>query len=130
MDNSVLVKFVKRKSIPIDIIPGTFYWVENEGDKIQLWFTSESNGLILLNEDITEKIAEVEGDIEAIQGILEGIDLSSYLTDSDLEGYVTMTELDERLEQIADNIELTDSDYDAIAERIGGGDIDLTWREI
>ena len=105
-----LVQFRYRKSKPTDPVKGSFYWVELE-DKIQIWFSpdgTEENLILLSNEvdeSIVSRIAEAEGNIEAIQEILDTIDLS--------------------------HLELTDSDYDIIVERVNEKIVPpLKWIEI
>lgn len=111
-----LVQFRYRKSIPTNPVKGSFYWVELE-DKIQIWFSPDgiAENLILLSNEVDEsiisRIAAAEGNIDAINDILGGIDLSEYVKFGDLSEYA-------KIEDIPDFVELTDSDYDIIAEKV------------
>lgn len=105
-----LVQFRYRKSIPTDPVKGSFYWVDLE-DKIQIWFSPDgiAENLVLLSNEVDQsivsRIAAVEGNIDAIQEILDNIDLNQ--------------------------LELTDSDYDIIVERVNEKIVPpLKWIEI
>lgn len=127
----ILVDFIHRSSKPINPNKGTFYWVEYD-DKTEIWFASSNDvdGLILLNNQL---------DIERIQETLRGvkeeiireIDLSPYLTSGDLEGYAKIDDIPDVSNFVTrdelDDIELTDSDYNMIIEKVSEK---LTWKVI
>lgn len=93
-----LVQFKYRRSKPVNPVKGSFYWVDL-GNKAQIWFSPDgiADNLILLSNEVDDSIVSrieaAEGNIEEIQRILDTIDLS--------------------------HLDLTDSDYDIIAERVG-----------
>ena len=112
------VKFKHRSNKPTNPEKGSFYWVDN-GSETEIWFSSTSSveGLILLNDKLDEsdleglisRITELEGKVETIE-----IDLSQYV----------------KIEDIDELTELTDSDYDNIAEKVNEKIPPLTWEEI
>ena len=113
-----LVDFVHRGSKPSNPNKGTFYWVE-ENDKTEIWFasTNDEEGLILLNnkldDGIISRISDAEGNIDNIRNILNEIDLSPYLTNDDLTGYV-------KTEDIENFITSDDLDYLASKSDLDG----------
>ena len=124
-----LVQFRYRKSIPTDPVKGSFYWVDLE-DKIQIWFSPDgiSENLVLLSNEVDEsiisRIAEAEGHIETINEILNGLNISEFIKLDDLAEYA-------KISDIPDLIELTDSDYDIIVERVNEKIVPpLKWIEI
>ena len=124
-----LVQFRYRKSIPTDPVKGSFYWVDLE-DKIQIWFSPDgiSENLVLLSNEVDEsiisRIAEAEGNIETINEILNGLNISEFIKLDDLAEYA-------KISDIPDLIELTDSDYDIIVERVNEKIVPpLKWIEI
>lgn len=139
------VSFRYRTSKPTEPVPGYFYWVDLQNDEHQIWFAPDENEehLILLNneswiESINNlvsrlttnegRISDNESDIAEIQTrlseikdeILGEIDLSPYLTEEDLTDYAKKSELHD----------LTDEDYDIIAEKVNNKLFKLTWKEI
>lgn len=103
------VKFRYRRSKPSEPVPGSFYWVELDDDEThQIWFAPDTNPehLILLNENV---------------------DLSSYVSEEVLAevlaDYAKTTDIPEITE-------LTESDYDKIAEKVNEKTLHLTWQEI
>jgi len=129
-----LVQFRYRRSKPTEPVMGSFYWVDL-GDKVEIWFSPdgiEEHLVLLSNEvdasivsrlsDIEERLSTEESEmdsitdvIDAIQEALEGIDLSEYV----------------KLEDLPSLIELSDSDYDIIVERVNEKVVPpLRWIEI
>ena len=138
MNNETInIDFKHRLGKPSSPIAGWFYWVEREEDKPQIWFAINTNpdDMILLSDEVGEslkqRLEEAEGNIEGLQETLAGIkqeildeiEDKGYLTTEDLEGYA-------KLDDIPDGVELTDSDYDAIAERVNEKTFTLKWKEI
>lgn len=73
----MLVEFRHRSSKPTQPTRGFFYWVETQ-NKSQIWFaptTNERDMLLLTNEDIIERLEELESKVstneESIQSIQE-----------------------------------------------------------
>lgn len=149
-----LVDFVHRGSKPTSPNRGTFYWVEGDETKIYFASSDDEDGLILLNdkldEDTINKITKAENDIIDIQQtlitikdeILNDIDLSPYLTDSDLDDYAKKSEIPDvsnfatkgEIPDVSDFITkdeipeiIMDSDYDIIIEKVNEK---LTWKVI
>lgn len=95
--------------------------------------------MILLNEKFDESLLEelrneitgIGSEVEGIEDrlstikdeILSQIDLTPYLTEDDLDGYVKDSDLDDYIKK--GDIELEDSDYEIIAEKVK-----LTWKVI
>jgi hypothetical protein len=134
------VGFIHRHTKPATPVPGAFYWVDVVNDEPQMWFapTDNQDDMILLNNkeiggerfaELVSRVEAAEGSIEEIQErisnlkdeILGELDLSSYLED-----YVTK----EELEDYHPDVELTDSDYDRIAEKVNEKTFKLTWKAI
>ena len=134
------VGFIHRHNKPVTPVPGAFYWVDVVNDEPQMWFapTDNQDDMILLNNkeiggerfaELVSRVEAAEGSIEEIQErisnlkdeILGELDLSSYLED-----YVTK----EELEDFHPDVELTDSDYDRIAEKVNEKTFKLTWKAI
>lgn len=134
------VGFIHRHNKPATPVPGAFYWVDVVNDEPQMWFapTDNQDDMILLNNkeiggerfaELVSRVEAAEGSIEEIQErisnlkneILGELDLSSYLED-----YVTK----EELEDFHPDVELTDSDYDRIAEKVNDKTFKLTWKAI
>ena len=99
-----LVSFRYRSSKPTHPTPGYFYWVDFQDGTHQIWFApdEQASHLILLNKDV---------------------DLTPYVTADVLAEYAKLTD-------IPDVHELTDSDYDIIAEKVNEKTLNLTWKEI
>lgn len=149
-----LVRFKHRSTLPETPEEGSFYWIGTD-ENTQLWFAygSTQNEMILLNEkvdlsSIEQSITNIENQLPEIERRLDDIDLSPYvkgdvleeklesmkndimsriedLTSSDFEDFVTRDEVQEMLEGITPDVELDDSDYEAIAEKVK-----LTWQII
>lgn len=73
----MLVEFRHRSSKPTQPAQGCFYWIDTE-DKPQIWFaptTDVDEMLLLTNEDIIERLEELESKVsnneESIQSIQE-----------------------------------------------------------
>lgn len=140
-----LVSFRYRNSKPTNPTPGYFYWVDFQDGNHQIWFApdEQSRHLILLNNEswverinnlvsrlTTDegRISDNESDIAEIQTrlseikdeILGEIDLTPYLTEDDLTDYAKKSDIHE----------LTESDYDIIAEKVNEKTLNLTWKEI
>ena len=135
-------------------VVGTFYWIDNGGDT-QLWFAYGNtwNDMILLNDkfdmsNLTSKISEIENSLAGIEERLDEIDLTPYITntvlndrleslkeeilseigESDFDDFVRREELEQYLPRDEYHpyvVDLGDSDYDEIAERVK-----LTWQII
>ena len=76
----MLVEFRHRSSKPTQVTPGFFYWIGTE-DKQEIWFAPTTNVddmLLLTNEDIIERLEELESKVstneESIQSIQETLD--------------------------------------------------------
>lgn len=121
--------------MPSHPIAGYFYWVDIVGEEPQVWFapTDETEDMVLLNDkgvnkdkidELVELVTGVNSDIEDINDrlntlkdeILGELDLSAYATKDWVESKGYLTE-----------IELDDSDYDEIADRVN---FKLTWTVI
>lgn len=128
-----LVGFIHRHSLPNHPIAGYFYWIDVTGEEPQVWFspTNETEDMVLLNDkdkidELIELISGANSDIEDINErldnlkdeILNELDLSAYATKSWVEGKGYLTE-----------IELGDSDYDEITDRVNEN-LKLTWKVI
>ncbi len=103
-----LVNFKYRSSIPLEPAKGSFYWVELDDYEHQIWFAPDNNPehLILLNKDV---------------------DLSEYVSEDVLAEVLSEYA---KLTDIPEITELTDSDYDKIAEKVNEKTIKLTWQKI
>jgi hypothetical protein len=73
----MLVEFRHRSSKPTQVTRGFFYWIDTE-DKQEIWFAPTTNVddmLLLTNEDIIERLEELESKVsnneESIQSIQE-----------------------------------------------------------
>jgi len=133
------VKFKYRLQYPSEVKAGYFYWVHTQEDNIYFAPTDNPDDMILLNEKFDESLLEelrneitgVGSEIESIEDrlstikneILSQIDLTPYLTEDDLDGYVKDSDLNDYIKK--GDIELEDSDYEIIAEKVK-----LTWKVI
>ena len=133
------VKFKYRSQYPLVVEAGYFYWVDEQEDKIYFAPTNDPDDMILLNEKFDESLLEelrneitgIGSEVEGIEDrlstikdeILSQIDLTPYLTEDDLDGYVKDSDLDDYIKK--GDIELEDSDYEIIAEKVK-----LTWKVI
>jgi len=133
------VKFKYRLQYPSEVKAGYFYWVHTQEDNIYFAPTDNPEDMILLNEKFDESLLEelrneitgVGSEIESIEDrlstikneILSQIDLTPYLTEDDLDGYVKDSDLNDYIKK--GDIELEDSDYEIIAEKVK-----LTWKVI
>lgn len=107
------VKFKKVSVLPGSPVPGTFYWFGE-----QVWFATATGLVLLSNEvgqDLLDRLSAIEERMDDIFGS-EGIDLNLF---------VTREEVEEMLRDITPDVELDDSDYDIIAEKVN-----LTWQVI
>lgn len=126
--DTVNIKFRHRLGKPSNPVEGWFYWVERENDTSQIWYAVNTNpdDMLLLSDEVGEglkqRLEEAEGNVEQMQEILDEIVSKNYLTQDDLEGYA-------KIEDVHD-IELTEEDYDAIAEKVNQKTFSLKWIEI
>lgn len=127
------VDFVHRTSKPTNPSPGYFYWVDYSSGVTEIWFSPDgvSENLILLNDkfpELTSQLLSLETKVDNIQNILYGIK-SEILSEIDLIPYITENDLMEyaKKSDIPDKIELTDSDYEEISERVN---TKLVWKKI
>ena len=150
-----LVKFKHRSDLPSEPEIGSFYWIGMEEDtQLWFAYGNTQDQMILLNEkvdlsSINTSISNIENRLGGIKDeILDEIDLSPYITDEILNGrleelkneilekidelsgsdfgdFVTRDEVVEMLRDWSPDVELDDSDYEAIAEKVK-----LTWQII
>jgi len=150
-----LVKFKHRSDLPLEPEKGSFYWIGIEEDtQLWFAYGNTQDQMILLNEKvdlsgINTSISNIENRLDGIKDeILDEIDLSPYITDEILNGrlealkneilekidelsgsdfgdFVTRDEVVEMLKDWSPDVELDDSDYEAIAEKVK-----LTWQII
>ena len=151
------VSFIHRTNgLPPDPVLGSFYWIDDvDGNGPQIWFAcgSTSDKMVCLNEkfndnDLEERLSEIETRLNGINERLDEIDLSPYITDEILNGrleslknellerinelsgsdfgdFVTRDEVVDMLKDWSPDVEIDDSDYEAIAEKVK-----LTWQII
>lgn len=131
--NMSLVGFIHRHNKPLTPVSGSFYWIDGEGNEPQMWFAPSDvqDDMILLNDkeiggerfaELVTRVENAEGSIEEIREKISNLK-DEILGEIDLSSYVTIDDL-------AELSELTDSDYDRIAERVNDKMFTLTWKAI
>lgn len=150
-----LVRFKHRSDLPPEPEKGSFYWIGTEEDtQLWFAYGNTQDQMILLNEkvdlsSINTSISNIENRLGGIKDeVLDEIDLSPYITDEILNGrletlkneilekidelsgsdfgdFVTRDDVIEMMRDWSPDVELDDSDYEAIAEKVK-----LTWQII
>ena len=113
------IRFKRLNELPSQelIKTGTFYWI---GDKV--WFATAPGNVVLLSnevgQDLLDRLAGIEGRLENIDELFgsDGIDFNEF---------ITRDEVDRLFREWSPDMNLDDSDYDNIAERVK-----LTWQII
>lgn len=130
------IKFIIRSSKPADPIEGYFYWIDNGiPAETQLWFAPSGNSdeMILLNDKEIggERFEELVARVDTTESEIDNI-INIILDDEEVIA-AAFNNLNSRLVHIETeglDVELTDSDYDKIAEKVNDKMLTLTWKAI
>ena len=129
-------QFIRRSVKPTEPKEGYFYWIDNGmPEEVQIWFAPSANPdeMILLNDK------EIGGD--AFDALVERVtvaenkyeDIINIIIDDEEVVAEALNDLNSRLLKIEEagvDVELTDSDYDKIAEKVNERTLTLTWKAI